>query len=128
METTISVRLYFKFRGHQCKEVFYAESALYLLRNSIKPKVVLTHITLPDMSGYDMCKIIKSDPDLKNIPVIFLTARPASEVEKRLEETKADGYILKPFKPNDFDRVFKFYHKELRVRTVKKKRKKKRNN
>jgi len=40
METTISVRLYFKFRGHQCKEVFYAESALYLLRNSIKPKVV----------------------------------------------------------------------------------------
>jgi len=50
------------------------------------------------MSGYDMCKIIKSDPDLKNIPVIFLTARPASEVEKRLEETKADGYILKPFK------------------------------
>ncbi|MFW9894624.1 MAG: DNA-binding response regulator, partial [Candidatus Thorarchaeota archaeon] len=56
---------------------------------------------------YDICKTIKSDKEYKNIPVYFLTAIAGSEVEKNLEETKADGYILKPFNFTDFEVIFK---------------------
>jgi two-component system cell cycle response regulator DivK len=96
---------YFKSKAHTCKGVSNGVSGLYLLRNFLKPKVVLTSISLPDMSGYEVCKRIKSDPDLKNIPVIFLTAFPSSEVEKHLAETEADGYILSPFNFSDFDGI-----------------------
>jgi DNA-binding response OmpR family regulator len=58
---------------------------------------------LPDLSGYDICKTIKSDNEYKKIPVYFLTAISGSEVENHLEETKADGYILKPFNFSDFE-------------------------
>jgi len=104
LSTIRLIESYFESKGHNCKGVVYSASGLYLLRNFLKPKVVLTHIKSPDMSGYDVCKIIKSDPDLKSIPVIFFTT--ISEVVKRLEETKADGVILKPFNFSDFDKIF----------------------
>ncbi|MFW9950221.1 MAG: hypothetical protein ACFFKA_08860, partial [Candidatus Thorarchaeota archaeon] len=59
--------------------------------------------------GYDICKKIKSNQKLKNIPVFLLTAIPGSEVEKRIEEVKADGYILKPFDFSDFEDMFEYF-------------------
>jgi len=50
-----------------------------------------------------LCKKIKSDERFSKIPVYFLTAIPGSEVDKKLAETKADGYILKPFDLSEFD-------------------------
>jgi len=100
------IESFFEAKGHNCKGIAYGESGLYLLRNFLKPKVVLTNIILADMMGYDVCKIIKTDPNLKNIPVIYLTAHLRSEVEKMWEYTKADGYILMPFKFSDFDVIF----------------------
>ena len=44
--------------------------------------------------------------EYKKIPVYFLTAISGSEVENHLEETKADGYILKPFNFSDFEVIF----------------------
>jgi len=61
---------------------------------------------LPDLSGYDICKTIKSDKDWNQIPVYFLTAISGSEVRKHLNETKADGYVLKPFNFSDFEVIF----------------------
>jgi CheY-like chemotaxis protein len=73
-----------------------------------KPSVILLDIILPDISGYKLCKKIKSDKSLNDIPVYLLTAIPGSEVKKKLEETRADGYILKPFDFSDFEVLFKY--------------------
>ncbi|MBN1216568.1 MAG: response regulator, partial [Candidatus Lokiarchaeota archaeon] len=72
------------------------------------PKIILLDIILPDLSGYDLCKSIHTEKKTKNIPVYLLTAIPGSEVEKKLEETLADGYILKPFDFNDFTPIFDY--------------------
>ena len=45
---------------------------------------------------------------LKNIPVFYLTAVPGPKVEKKMEETKADGYILKPFDLVDLEFLFEY--------------------
>ena len=93
---------YFESKDVTCKGVVSGTKALNELENNT-PKLILTDIIHPAPSGYDLCKKIKSNQKLKNIPVFFLTAFSGSEVEKHLAETKADGYIHKPFEFSDFD-------------------------
>jgi CheY-like chemotaxis protein/metal-responsive CopG/Arc/MetJ family transcriptional regulator len=96
---------YFESKGYLCKGVVSGSKGIEELKNS-SPKLILLDIILPDLSGYDICKTIKSDKEYKKIPVFFLTAIAGSEVEKNLEETHADGYILKPFNFSDFEIIF----------------------
>lgn len=97
---------YFEGKGYNCKGVISGSKGIEELKKS-KPKIILLDIILPDISGYDICKQIKADKDIKEIPIYYLTAIPGSEVEKNMEETKADGYILKPFDFSDFEVVLK---------------------
>ncbi len=96
---------YFESKNYDCKGVISGAKAFEELRKVI-PKVILLDIILPDLSGYDICQTIKTDNAYKKIPVYFLTAISASEIKKRLNETLADGYILKPFNFSDFDVIF----------------------
>lgn len=97
---------YFEGKGYNCKGVISGSKGIEELKKS-KPKVILLDIILPDISGYDICKQIKSDKDYMEIPTFYLTAIPGSEVEKNMEETGADGFILKPFDFSDFEVVLK---------------------
>ena len=98
---------YFEGKGFICKGVISGKKGIDELRRST-PKLILLDIILPDYSGYDLCKIIKSDERYRNIPLHFLTAIPAPEVKKKLKETKADGYILKPFDLTDFEVILEY--------------------
>jgi CheY-like chemotaxis protein len=98
---------YFESKGFSCKGVVSGTKGLEELANN-PPKLVLLDIILPDYSGYDICKQIKSSKELQNISVYLLTAIPGSEVEKHLVESNADGYILKPFDFSDFEVIFQY--------------------
>ena len=71
-----------------------------------KPKIILLDIILPDIDGYEICKKIKSNDDLKDLPIYFITAIPVSEINKRIEATGAEGYFLKPFEFDEFEKIF----------------------
>lgn len=101
---------YFGSKGYICRGEISGKKGLEELENCI-PKLVLLDIILPDISGYDICKTIKSNPKFKNIPVYYLTAINRSEVENNLELTGADGYILKPFDLTDFDELIELLNK-----------------
>lgn len=96
------LREYFKTKEITCMGVNSGSKGLQELNRNI-PNLVLLDIILPDMNGFDICKKIKSNEKTKNIPVFYITAIPEQEVRKRLEDTGADGYILKPFKFDRFD-------------------------
>ncbi|MFW9948660.1 MAG: response regulator [Candidatus Thorarchaeota archaeon] len=96
---------YFQSKKFRCKGVISGAKGLEELRIG-NPKVILLDIILPDLSGYDICKTIKTDKEYRKIPVYFLTAISGNEVEKHLADTYADGYILKPFNFADFDVIF----------------------
>ena len=98
---------YFESKGFSCKGVVSGTKGLEELANN-PSKLVLLDIILPDYSGYDICKQIKSNKELQNISVYLLTAIPGSEVEKHLEDSNADGYILKPFDFSDFEVIFQY--------------------
>ena len=64
-----------------------------------KPDVVILDIMLPGQNGFDVCRKIKNHADLKNIPVVMLTAKD-EEIDIILGlELGADDYISKPFSP-----------------------------
>jgi two-component system alkaline phosphatase synthesis response regulator PhoP len=63
------------------------------------PDLVILDIMLPGQNGFDVCRKIKSHPELKNIPIIILTAK-GEELDIVLGlELGADDYIVKPFSP-----------------------------
>ena len=98
---------YFESKGFTCKGVVSGTKGIEELANN-PPKLVLLDIILPDYSGYNICKQIKANKDLRNIAVYLLTAIPGSEVEKNLIDSQADGYILKPFDFSDFEVIFQY--------------------
>ena len=61
---------------------------------------------MPRMTGYDACRAIKANPELKDIPVVFLSAKgQESEIQTGLD-AGAEEYLLKPFAPDQLtDRV-----------------------
>lgn len=62
-----------------------------------KPDLILLDVMLPEMDGFDVCKEMKKNKEIENIPIIMLTAK-ADEFDKILGlELGADDYITKPF-------------------------------
>ena len=69
---------------------------LEMLRTE-RPDLVLLDVDMPDISGFDLCRMIKSDPELCMVPVIFLTGSGSAEDKVRGLDLGAVDYISKPF-------------------------------
>ena len=75
------------------------KNALAIVASENPPDLVLLDIMMPDMDGYEVCRRLKEDSRLKDIPVIFITAKGEVEDETRGLEIGAVDYIIKPFSP-----------------------------
>ena len=65
----------------------------------VKPDILFLDIMMPEINGYDVCRTIKADGDLKSTYVIMLTAKGQVAEQERGKEVGADEYIVKPFSP-----------------------------
>lgn len=63
--------------------------------------LILLDVRMPRMSGYDACRVIKSQESTNHIPIIFLSAKGQESEVKAGLEAGADAYILKPFAPGE---------------------------
>ncbi len=59
--------------------------------------LILLDIQMPVLNGYEAAAILKNDEDLKDIPIVVITAQEHGEVKKRIDGMY-DGYVNKPFK------------------------------
>ena len=82
--------------GHEVLAAERGAVALELARKE-RPELVLLDLMLPDISGLEVCRQLKSDPVLREIPVMMLTAR-SEEIDRVVGfELGADDYVVKPF-------------------------------
>jgi two-component system phosphate regulon response regulator PhoB len=82
--------------GHEMIVAECGETALELLRET-RPDLVLLDLMLPDISGLEVCRRLRSDASLRATPVIMLTAR-SEEIDRVIGfELGADDYVAKPF-------------------------------
>tara|TARA_A100001388_G_C28774994_1_gene506745 strand:- start:4877 stop:5572 length:696 start_codon:yes stop_codon:yes gene_type:complete len=82
--------------GFKVSEFSDAESCLNKIKEK-KPELIILDLMLPGMSGLDLCKLVKSNNELKNISIIMLTAK-SEEIDRIVGfELGADDYVTKPF-------------------------------
>jgi phosphate regulon transcriptional regulator PhoB len=85
-----------KKEGYLVEEAQTGDAALRMVRERPYQLIVLD-LMLPGLSGMELCRIFKNDPETAGIPIIMLTAR-SEEMDKVMGlETGADDYITKPF-------------------------------
>ncbi len=88
-----------RFAGHEVVATSNGEEALNQA-SEIIPDIILMDVRMPRMTGYDACRAMKADPLLKDIPVVFLSAKGQdSEIQTGLD-AGAEEYLLKPFAPD----------------------------
>ncbi|MDR2662609.1 MAG: response regulator [Treponema sp.] len=75
-----------------------AALALEMLKQ-IKVDLILLDIEMPEISGLEFVGLLKKNPELKNIPVIFVTSHANPQFIDQAMAFEAEGYIVKPFIP-----------------------------
>jgi DNA-binding response OmpR family regulator len=99
------ITLTLRFAGHEVVAAVNGEDA-YNKAQEVNPDLIMMDVRMPRMTGYEACRLMKEIDELKQVPVIFLSAKgQESEVSAGLEAGAVE-YILKPFAPNQLtDRV-----------------------
>ena len=81
--------------GYRTVQAGDGSSVLALARGH-RPDLILMDIQLPDMSGLDVTRLLKQDPELCGIPVVALTAFAMKGDEQIARDAGCDGYLSKP--------------------------------
>lgn len=88
-----------RFAGYEVFAAANGEEAVELAPK-VNPDLILMDVRMPRMTGYEACRIMKLNPDLRDIPIVFLSAKgQETEIQQGLE-AGAEEYLLKPFAPD----------------------------
>lgn len=88
-----------RFAGYEVFTAANGEEAVELAP-TVNPDLILMDVRMPRMTGYEACRVMKANPDLKDIPVVFLSAKgQEGEIQQGLD-AGAEEYLLKPFAPD----------------------------
>ncbi len=85
-----------KKSGYKISAALSGKQALTIIENT-KPDLILLDIMMPEMDGFEVCKILKSKPETKDIPIIFLTAKTEKQDVIDGINLGAVDYVTKPF-------------------------------
>ncbi len=108
--TIMVLQDFFELRGFICRGASTGEKGLEELSRK-SPKLILLDIVLPDIDGYEIAKRIKFNEKFtenKDVPIYYITAVPEIEVSRKIEETGANGFFLKPFEFPKFEVLFQY--------------------
>lgn len=86
--------------GYDHDRVSSGAAALPRIRDT-RPDLVLLDVMLPEVSGYEICEGIRTDPSLAGVKVLMMTARGSAIERRKGLALGADGFISKPFELKD---------------------------
>jgi len=92
-----------QFAGHQITQAANGAEAVELAPQ-IKPDLIMMDVRMPKMTGYEACEALKQNDEVKDIPVVFLSAKGQDEEIEAGLGAGAVAYILKPFAPDELTR------------------------
>ena len=89
-------RLYLEREGYQVEGVSNGRDAL-ARQSTANPDLIVLDLMLPDMSGWDILMTIRTSKELRETPVVIMTAVARDGGQHLVRHMKADGYLIKPF-------------------------------
>ena len=97
-------RVNLEFEGYEVMEAGDGVEAMARVRER-RPDVILLDVMMPRMDGWQVLTELKSDPELRDIPVVMLTAKVQDQDQIRGWSAGASEYITKPFSPLSLSQV-----------------------
>ncbi len=94
------IATHLRIAGYETRRADSGSQALLAARKSC-PDLVLLDIMLPDMSGFEVCRLLRERPESASIPIIVLSARGEDADRIRGLESGADDYIVKTASPKE---------------------------
>lgn len=94
------LRAYLEQNGYQVIAAYDGERALQAIRHE-RPDLVVLDLMLPDRDGWEVTRLVRSDPALAATPIVMLTARVEDQDKIVGLELGADDYVTKPFNPRE---------------------------
>jgi len=88
-----------RFAGYEVAAAANGEEAVQLASKE-DPDLILLDVRMPRMTGYEACRILKANPEMKDIPIVFLSAKGQESEIQTVLEAGAEEYLLKPFAPD----------------------------
>ncbi|MFW5709735.1 MAG: response regulator transcription factor [Chloroflexota bacterium] len=88
------------FAGHTVIQAANGEEAVHKAQESL-PDLIMMDVRMPKLTGYEACRQLKQIDSVKEIPVVFLSAKGQDEEVSTGIEAGAIAYILKPFAPDE---------------------------
>ncbi len=88
-----------RFAGYEVVTAANGEEAVQQARKEM-PALILMDVRMPKLNGYEACAEMKKDAQIKDIPVVFLSAKGQDQEVQTGKEVGAVDYILKPFSPD----------------------------
>lgn len=84
-------------------DILEADNGTEALEVAVKerPDLIILDVMMPGITGYEVCKRLKTNPDTSDIKVLILTAKSRLPDEETALEALADYYLSKPFSPMD---------------------------
>jgi twitching motility two-component system response regulator PilH len=83
--------------------------ALEWLQNNPVPDLIFLDIIMPDMSGYDLCRKIRTELNLDTVPIVFCSTKGEEYDKFWALRQGGNAYITKPYSPNDLMQTAKDY-------------------
>ncbi len=82
-------------------QLFFASSGEEAIKTAavVMPDIILLDVLMPDQDGYQVCRSLRADPDLREVPVIIVTVPEDQQAKVKALEAGADDFINKPFDP-----------------------------
>ncbi len=90
------IRAQLKPFPYEIQTAYDGEEALERVKTEV-PDLILLDLMMPKLSGYEVCKVLKSNPDTELIPIIIVTALRDLEDKLKSIELGADDFLIKPF-------------------------------
>lgn len=94
------IRMNLTTQGYEVVEAADGDAAVDAAREH-RPAIVISDITMPGRNGYEVLQAIRADPELRGVPVVFLTGRNSDTEIWEGYVAGADYYLTKPFDPDE---------------------------
>lgn len=77
-----------------------------------KPDLIFVDIMMPRLDGYQICALIKNNPQFRKTPIVMLSSKDGLFDKAKGRVVGADRYLTKPFSRDELLEVYEFYNKE----------------
>ena len=84
------------------------KQALEMARENL-PDLMLLDVNMPELTGFEVCEILKNDAETKNICIVMFTANVQATDHEKAEQVGANGFITKPFSPKALQQELRDY-------------------